>query len=148
VAAPASRYAPARIELSTAEIVGFGQPFELVVSMDPPRSIARLAFTVSVDPQMLRVRSVRGGDSSSVDASGFITEDGPATGQTTIRMDLSNAMLENGGGSIAVVQFEALEPGTVTITISDLAISDLAGTTIPYAASSLTAQAEMLSGPI
>jgi hypothetical protein len=63
-------------------------------------------------------------------------------------MDLSNATLENGGGRIAVVQFEALKPGTVTITILDLAISDLAGTTIPYVASSLTAQAEVLSGPI
>jgi hypothetical protein len=101
-----------------------------------------------VDPQMLRALSVRGGDSSSVNASGFILEDGPGTGQTTIRMDLSNAMLENGGGRIAVVQFEALAPGTVTIVISDLAISDAAGTTIPYAASSLTVQAEVLSGPL
>jgi hypothetical protein len=148
VAAPGSHYAPVHIELSTGEIIGLGQPYELVVRMDPPRSIARLAFTVSVDPQMLRLRSVRGGDSSSVDASGFITEDGPETGQSTIAIDLSNAMPENGYGRIAVVQFEALASGTAAIIISDLAISDLAATTIPYTASSLTAQVEVLSGPL
>ena len=148
VAVPGSAYAPVRIEVSTGEIVGLGQPYELVVRMDPPRRATRLSFTVSADPGMLRVRSVRGGDSSNVDASGFIIEDGPASGQTTIRMDLSNAMLGNGGGSMAVVQFEALAPGTVTIVISDIAISDAAGTTIPSAASSLTVQAEVLSGPL
>lgn len=149
VAAPARRDAPAHIELSTFEVVGLGQPYELVVRMDPPRSIGRLAFTVSVDPQMLRIRTVRGGDGNTVDASSSFTfGDGPATHRTTIEIDLSNAMPENGEGSIAVVQFETLEPGTATMIISDLAISDLAGNPIPYAASSLAAQAEVLSGPI
>ena len=149
VAALASRHAPAHIELSTGEVVGLGQPYDLVVRMHPPRNIGRLAFTVSMDPQLLRVRTVRGGDGSPMDAlSRFIPHDGPTTHQATIAMDLSNAILGDGDGSIAVVQFETLEPGTAIMIVSDLTISDLAGSPIPYAASSLTAQTEVLSGPI
>jgi hypothetical protein len=44
--------------------------------------------------------------------------------------------------------FPALAPGTATIVISDLAIVDPAGAPVPYAATSLTAQAEVLSGPL
>ena len=147
LASPASRGASARIELSTDEVVGVGQPYELVVRMDPPRHIGRMAFTVSVDPQMLEILSVRAGGPSSVDASSnFILEEGPATGQTTITMDLSNAIPENNDGAIASVQFEVLASGTASVVISDLAMSDVSGRTIPYAASSLTAQAEVSSG--
>jgi hypothetical protein len=149
VATPAIRYAPAHIELSTSEVIGSGQPYELVIGMQPPSNIGWLVFTVSVDPQMLQLRSVLGGDGSGVEAPpSFLTEDGRATGQTTIAIDLSNAMPGNSDGRIASVQFEALAAGTATVVISDLAISDLSGRTIPYAASPLTAQAEVLSRPL
>ena len=145
----ASRYAVTQIELGTGDVVALGQPCELVIRINPPRNIGRLVFTVSVDPHVLGLRGVNRGDGSSVEASFLvITPDVPATGQTTIQMDLSNAIPENWDGSIAIVQFEALAAGTATMTISDLAMSDLAGIMIPYAAPSLAAQAEVLSGPI
>jgi hypothetical protein len=50
VAAPASRYALAHLELSTGDVVGLGHRYELVVRMDPPRSIGRPAFTVIDGP--------------------------------------------------------------------------------------------------
>jgi hypothetical protein len=123
---------------------------ELVVAIDAPSGIGRVAFTVSVDPGFLQIRSAGEGDwgNDAGVTSSFTAEIGSAEDQVVIQSELAGGTHGKRSGSIAVVQFEAVAPGTVTITVSGVSMSDPAGRAIPFAEAPLTATAEILSGPI
>ena len=124
-----------------------GQPCDVVLRADSPALVGQVAFTVSTDPRTFRLQSVRRGEANGAESPGaptFIAEGAPGSGESIIRTGLSSGSRDN--GSLAILQFEALAAGTVTIVISDLVITDPAGRAIASEASPLRAEAEVLSG--
>jgi len=97
---------------------------------------------------MLRLQSVRRGNSDGDHGPAFITEGTPQSGEFIIRLGPASGSGDDRDGSVATLQFEALAAGSVTIGIADLVITDPAGAVIPSEASRLTAEAEVLSGAL
>ena len=74
------------IGLSTCGIVAVGQPCDIVMRTDSQLAIGQLAFTLSADPRMFRLHSVRRGDSDGDQGTTFITQGTPGSGEFIIRL--------------------------------------------------------------
>jgi hypothetical protein len=148
---PADRAEPVvRLSVSAPAFVEPGLPHELIVRISAPRRARWVTFTISADPDLLElVVATRGewaarGDPTPAFEARISAEDN----RIVIRAEAGDQSSANESASIAIVQFEGMAPGSATVTVSEIAASDLAGARIPVAAHSAKAEILVMSGPI
>ncbi len=114
-----------------------GEAFDYIVTIDAKQAVGRITLEVSYDPALLRVRTSEEIDyTNRHDAEGGFsakeTSDGRLAVVRVVR-DGSRPIL--GSVRIAVVQFEAVAPGTAQISVSNISAFDSADTALSLAVS-------------
>jgi hypothetical protein len=116
-----------------------GEQTELVVAVGANVDVGEVSFTVQFDPDVLQGRAGTEGDWAATSARpdvSFAAEISEAGDHVRIRSTVTARRAVATGGSIAVVQFQAVAPGTSAIVIADLTVKDLAGNSMPVLLSS------------
>ena len=114
---------------------------ELVVAVGANAGVNEISFTVQFDPDVLQVRAGTEGswaEGAGLDAR-FAAEISETGDRVQIRSAVSGQRTGVAGGSVAIVQFQAVGPGTTSIVITDVVVKDLAGRSIASAASASSA---------
>jgi hypothetical protein len=116
-----------------------GEQTDLVVAVGANGDVGEVSFTVQFDPDVLQGRAGTEGDWAATiarpDAS-FAAEISEAADRVRIRSAVTARRAVATGGSVAVVQFQAVAPGTSAIVIADVTVKDLAGNPMPVLLSS------------
>jgi hypothetical protein len=124
-----------------------GEMHDLVVGANA--GINEISFTVQFDPNVLQGRAGTEGDRTAgvgVDARSFAVEISDAGDRVQIRSAVSGQRGMT-GGSVALVQFQAVAPGTTSLLITDIVVKDLAGTPLASTGSALHLQMTVESAP-
>lgn len=111
-----------------------GETHELVVAVGSNAGIGEIGFTVQFDPDVLQVRAGTEGDwaaHAGVEAR-FAVEISSAEDRVHIRTHLAGRASGGAGGSVALVQFQAVAPGATSVMVSDVTVSDRAGNALPF----------------
>jgi hypothetical protein len=112
-----------------------GEMNDLVVGVGANADVDEITFTVQFDPDVLQVRAGTQGN-WAVDAgrnARFAAEISDKEDRARIRSNASGQGVGIAGGSVAIVQFQAVAPGATSVTITDVVLKDLAGRSIPSA---------------
>jgi hypothetical protein len=116
-----------------------GEQTDLVVAVGANVDVGEVSFTVQFDPDVLQGRAGTEGDwtatSARPDAS-FAAEISEAGDQVRIRSTVTPRRAVATGGGVAIVQFQAVAPGTTSVVIADVTVKDLAGNPMPVLLSS------------
>jgi hypothetical protein len=115
------------------QALGVGALEELVVSIDARRPVGRIAFTLVFDPNVLQVRSGAEGDWMMRPglSARFEHEIDSNEALIHVRIDIDGEPPLNDAGAIAVVGFQAIAPGTTTVTMGEVEIDDPAHRPLP-----------------
>ncbi len=148
--APAAPRVP--IAMVATEKLYVGEMSDLIVGVGANPGIGEISFTVRFDPDILQVRTGTEGNwtaGAAVDVR-FTAEISGTEDRVQIRSTVSGGHLTGAGGSIALVQFQAVAPGSTSVTISDVTLKDAAGSALPFAlgSSSVPVTAESLPPPL
>jgi len=143
---PLGAAAAARITVAGPQRLHVGDMDELVVSVEPGAKVGEISFTVQFDANVLQVRAGTEGDWAAATgaAARFAADISSAEDRVRVRSVASGARLASAGGNVAVVQFQAVAPGSTWVLISDVTVKDPGGNSVPFAlsASSLQVTAE------
>ena len=127
-----------------------GEISELVVSLGSNAGVGEISFTVAVDPNVLQLRAGTEGDWAAgigVQAR-FAAEIASAEDRIQVRSRVFGRRLAGaGGGSVALLQFQAVAPGSTSVIISDVTVKDLAGNAMPFSLPSANLQVTAESIP-
>lgn len=106
-----------------------GEMNDLVIGVGANADVNEISFTVQFDPNVLQVRA--GTEGAWTDGAGlnarFAAEISDAGDRVRIRSAVAGQWVAIAGGSVAIVQFQAVAPGTTSVLITDVAVKDLAG---------------------
>jgi hypothetical protein len=128
------RHVPVSITVTAPQQVHVGEQTELVVAVAANPDVAEIGFTVRFDPDVLQGRAGTPGDwrapggGANVAFAADVTESGD---RVQIRSVASARPARAEGGSVAVVQFQAVSAGTTVVTITDVTLKDAAAHTMP-----------------
>src|SRR5207249_6921312 len=114
-----------------------GDMNELVVAVGANAGVNEISFTVQFDADVLQARAGTEGswaEGAGLDAR-FAAEVSETGDRVQIRSALTGQRTGVAGGSVAIVQFQAVGPGTTSVVIADVAVKDLAGRSIASAVS-------------
>ena len=112
--------------------------------------VGEISFTVQFDPNVLQVRAGTEGDwaaGAGVDTHSFAAEISDEGDRVQIRRAVSDQRAGMAGGSVAIVQFQAVAPGTTSVMITDVVVKDLAGRSMASAVSASNLQMTVDSVP-
>jgi hypothetical protein len=126
-----------------------GEKNDLVVGVGASAGINEISFTVRFDANVLQVRAGTEGD-WSVDAglnARFVAEIPDEADRVQIRSAVSGQRAGMARGSVAIVQFQAVAPGTTSVLITDVVVKDFAGRSIASAVSASNLQVTVDSVP-
>jgi hypothetical protein len=147
-------WAPVTLIATSPQQLQVGEQNDMVVSLGPNTAVGEVSFTAHVDPNVLQVRFGTEGDwAAAISAAhAHFEADVPEAGdRVRIRSTvLAKPVRATAGGSVAIVQFQAVAPGVTTIRITDVAVKDFAGNSLPVRLSSATLHvtAESPSWPV
>jgi len=161
LSAPTQREAPARpasiamsIDVVSPQKLAVGEMGDLIVSVPPDAGAAEVSFTLQFDANVLQVRGGSEGDWAAVagSTSRFSADVSDAGDRVQVRSARAFGSIQRAtgrGGSVAVVQFQAVAPGSTSVLVSDVSARDLDGAALPFSlsASSLQVIAESLPEP-
>ena len=125
------------ITVAAPQKLQVGEMNELVVAVGANAGVNEISFTVQFDADVLQVRAGTEGswaEGAGLDAR-FTAEVSETGDRVQIRSAVSGQRIGVAGGSVAIVQFQAVGPGTTSIVITDVAAKDLAGKSIASAVS-------------
>ena len=139
-----------RLSVTAPAFVEPGSLHELVVDIAAPRRARWVDLTISADPDLLELVAATPSDWSNHGSGtpAFEARLGEADNRIVIRAEAGGERSGNETAGVVVVRFEGVAPGSATITISGIAVSDLAGNAIAVASPSSEVQVEVMSGPI
>ncbi|HEX2541609.1 MAG TPA: cohesin domain-containing protein [Caldimonas sp.] len=126
-----------------------GELGELIVGVGARAGVAEIAFTVQFDADVLQVRAGTQG-SWAVDAGTsprFVVDISSEEDRVRIRSAAAGQRSGMAGGSVAIVQFQALAPGTTSVLITDVVVRDSAGKAMASAVSGSNLQVTVDSLP-
>lgn len=114
-----------------------GEVQDLVVSLGANAGVDEIGFTVQFDPQVLQVRAGTEGDwaADAGAASRFTAEVSEAGDHVHVRSTASGQGRGVPGGSVAILQFQAVAPGPTSVQIIDVVVKDMAGRSMASALS-------------
>jgi hypothetical protein len=124
------------ITVAAPQQLQVGEMNELVVGMGRNGGVGEVSVTVKFDPNVLQARVGTEGDwvaGAGLDARSFAAEISDAGDHVLIRSAVSGQRLGMAGGSVAIVQFQAVGPGTTSVLITDVVLKDFAGRSVASA---------------
>jgi hypothetical protein len=133
--------APVTVLTTSPQTLQLGEQNDLVVSVGPHATAAEVGFTAHFDPNVLQARSGAEGDwTTTVAGAGadFEADIPESSDQARIRSTVTARQPRAMGGTVAIVQFQAVAPGATTIRITDVMVKDAAGNLLPVQLSSPT----------
>lgn len=106
-----------------------GEMNELVVGLGANAGVSEISFAVQFDTNVLQVRAGTEGDwaAGAVPHAGFAAEISGQEDHVQIHSAVSGQPVGMAGGSVAVVQFQGVAPGTTSVLITNVVIKDSAG---------------------
>ncbi len=138
------------ITVAAPQKVLVGEMNDLVVGVGANGGVSEISFTVRFDANVLQVRAGREGD-WAVDAglnTRFAAEISDWEDRVQIRSAVTGQRVGTmAGGSVAMVQFQAVAPGTTSVMITDVVVKDVAGRSIASAVSASNLQMTVDSVP-
>jgi len=137
------------ITLAAPQRLFVGETNELVVGVGANAGINEISFTLEFDPNVLQGRLGTEGDRAAdagVDARSFAVEISDAGDRVQIRSAVSGQR-GMAGGSVAIVQFQAVGPGTTSVLVTDMVVKDAAGKPLAPTGSTLRLQTTVESAP-
>jgi hypothetical protein len=126
-----------------------GEMSELIVGVGANTGLSEISFTVQFDADVLQVRVGAEGDWTAGAGPNaiFSAKISDAEDRLQIRSAVSGRQLGTAGGSVAIVQFQAVAAGTTLVMISDVVVKDSAGRWIAPAVSVSSLQMTVDSVP-
>ena len=107
-----------------------GGPYTLPVSVANARQLSTVSLTLTFDPALLRVRSVQEGSFMRAGGGNATFTHQPSPGRIDLTVARSADLVgASGSGILGAVLFDAIAPGTATLTLSGAA-SNPSGTPI------------------
>lgn len=102
-----------------------GDVEELFVDVEARDGLGEISFTVQFDPDLLQVRAGFEGEGSAIPGQPrrFVAEIAPAEDRIQIRSFVGAGL----AGRVAIVQFQAVAPGSTSVIVSDASAVDRAG---------------------
>jgi len=125
------------ITVAAPQKLQVGEMNELVVAVGANAGVSEISFTMQFDADVLQVRAGTEGswaEGAGLDAR-FAAEVSETGDRVQIRSAVSGQRTGVAGGTVAIVQVQAVGPGTTSIVITDVVAKDLAGTSIASAVS-------------
>ena len=123
---------------------------DLVISVGANAGVSEISFTVQFDANVLQVRAGtrRGLGGRAPARRTFRGRDlRSEEDRVQIRSAVSGQRAGMAGGSVAIVQFQAVAPGTTSVLITDVVVKDLAGRSMATAVSASNLQVTVDSAP-
>lgn len=114
-----------------------GETNDLVVGVGANAGVGEISFTVQFDANVLQVRAGTEGDWAMDPRlnTRFAAEISDKEDRVQIRSSVSGQRAGMAGGSVAIVRFQAVAPGTTSVLITDMMVKDLTGRSIASAVS-------------
>ena len=130
------------VTLTAPPTLQVGEQAELGVAVGTDPTVEEIGFTVRFDPNVLQARAGnRGGWAAANDPDlRFAAEVSEPADQVRIRNAAVGMRAGTAAGSVALVQFQAVAPGTTKVTLTDMTIKDRSGRTMPVLMSTSTVQ--------
>jgi hypothetical protein len=137
-----------RLVVSAPSFVDQGPTHELVVGLRVPRGARRIEFTLSADPERVELGDASRGKGSPRGEAAFEAYVDERANRITIQIEREDGWSHDDPVDMAIVRFEGVAAGDATFTVSEIAVRDASGATIPVAPAPATAQHVVKSGPI
>jgi hypothetical protein len=110
-----------KFEVQVPGDVQVGQSFQATVNVDANRGVRRLTFSVNYRKTVLQLQEMSAGTfipQGGVSAQSAFDE--PSDGVVLVNLDVNNGAAIAGAGSVAVLTFMALKPGTSPVTVQEI----------------------------
>jgi len=121
------------IGLRAPQTARVGEPFLVDVTGESENDFARVALAIRFDPRVLRVASAQQGDLMARAGAAFSYAVDAQTGRVSIELNENEGSNPvSGGGTLCSVEFVAIAPGRVPLSISEVAVEDLDNERVAY----------------
>jgi hypothetical protein len=136
------------ITVSIPQKLLVGEMHDLIIGVGSNAGVGEIGFTVQFDANVLQARAAsQGGWAVDVDVNPrFAAEISGAEDRVQIRSAVSGQRVGGSGGSVAVVQFQPVAPGTTSVLIADVVVRDGNGRPMTPALSASNLQVTVESG--
>jgi hypothetical protein len=127
------------ITVTAPQTLHVGEQTELLVGVGANADVGEVSFTVRFDPDVLQVRAATEGDwvpAGAHPGASFAAQISETGDRVQVRSVAASKRASTASGSVAVVQFQAVAPGTSWVVIADVTVKDLAGDSLPVLLSS------------
>jgi hypothetical protein len=131
-AAPPAGRSLLPITVAAARTLRVGDMSEIVIALGPNAGAHEIGFTLQFDANVLQVRAGIEGDWAAGADARFVADISGAEDRVQIRRTAAAGRPAAAGGQVALVQFQAVAPGSTTVVISDVTVRDRAGQAIPH----------------
>jgi hypothetical protein len=126
-----------------------GEMNDLVIGLGPNEGVGEISFAVQFDGNVLQVRAAAEGDWAYA-AGGkaqFESDISDREDRLQVRSAMSGQPVGTTGGSVAVVRFQAVAPGTTSVLVTDVVVKDVSGRWVAAAVSTASPQITVDSVP-
>jgi hypothetical protein len=124
-----------RLTLMAPPAVKQGETFNVAINGETSAPAHHYVFTVHFDPGTLKALGANAGNfMEQGSALAKFVENAGTNGQLTIDVEQDGGSGVEGSGSLAVIQFQALSPGSTNIELSQIEVADGQGNPIVAAA--------------
>jgi hypothetical protein len=130
-AAPLPQHAMVPVTLVVPARLYVGEQTELHVGLGAHTAVGEIGFTIQFDPNVLQVRAGAPGTWASGDGTRFAVEIPEGADRVQIRSAAAGPRAGGAGGTVALVQFQAVASGTTAVTVTDVTARDGSGRSIP-----------------
>jgi hypothetical protein len=115
--------APLQIDVRTPATVQSGESFQVTVDLEATGGIRQLTFSVTYNQHVLQL--VGSSEGTFVQQWGIPAEfqaEEPSDGNILVRLDVNNGLTIAGTGSVAILQFQALNAGSSPVTVHSITL--------------------------
>jgi hypothetical protein len=130
---------PLQVAFHTPASARVGEAFDVRVAIAARQPIARIVVEIAYDPALLKARSLEELDYAqrTLGEPAFAIEQS-SDGRVAIVMKMKGGAAPP--GTVPLVQFEALSPGSAQIRITDISAFDASDRSVPWAAAGRESQ--------
>jgi len=122
-----------RLDVRAPSDVHVGEVFEVRIEIDANAALRDLMFLIGYERTRLALVSwVRGNFAQRPDLPADLGAEEPSDGNVQVTYKVRNELSATGAGTFAVLQFEAIKPGTSAITLQNASASDVGGNMDPH----------------
>src|SRR2546423_1309623 len=125
-----------RLTVMAPSPVKQGETFNVAINGETSAPARHYVFTVHFDPATLKALGASAGNfmEQASALAKFVETAATSEGRLTIDVEQDGGSGVEGSGSLAVIQFQALSPGSSNIELSQIEVVDGFGNPIPAAA--------------